>query len=264
MMVQILNVNNVLVSIIIIILNIFIIINTISSLPLPSSLPSHHYHHHYHLIIIIIVGKASSVKASECVDVDQICDPGQYITIFNDKSVCFDVPIDYYCYNGRCLLDCSNIASSSRRSYGYTSSCQGFQGNPCQSISIRDGPKSTKTGSMACTSSDTNHVKSPADCPKGSYGYDDTYTYGCYPCEAGTSRQQSDGLFSCLPCSVGLASGKGSGSCNSASTLNPFSRKSSKPTQKKSKRYPSPKPTRRRYIYRTHSPSRKPTNKKMN
>ena len=100
-------------------------------------------------------GKASGPAASKCVDVDQQCSPGQYIAVYSDKSVCYDAPINYYCYNGRCLYDCSTISSSaSSNSYSmYGSSCVGSTGNMCDSTYRSDGPRSSLTGATACTSS---------------------------------------------------------------------------------------------------------------
>jgi len=112
-------------------------------------------------------------------------------------------------------LDCSNIASSSINFFGYIRYCKGFTtGNACNPTSRYSGPRASKTGAMACTKTDPNHTPVPSDCPPGSFGFGNGFTFGCYPCEAGTSRTQSDALTTCSPCSVGLVSGKGSGTCN--------------------------------------------------
>ena len=187
---------------------------------------------------------------------DILCDPGQFYTKFNDKGVCAKVPIDHYCYNGRCLLDCSNIDSSCGSSHGYENSCRGTTGNKCQQTYDYYGPKSSQKGSMACTPTQVSHSHSPIDCPPGSYGYGNSLTFGCYPCAIGTARGQSDSLTSCSPCSVGLVSGKGSSACYD-SARSP----TATPSKKRAKSRPTQKPTRKRYIYRTHSPSHQPTRK---
>ena len=105
-------------------------------------------------------GKASGPTATKCVDVDQQCSPGQYITIYSDKSVCNDAPVNFYCYNGRCLYDCSTVSSSSiSNTYSmYGSSCVGTTGNVCDSTYRTDGLRATSTGATACTSSASGHT----------------------------------------------------------------------------------------------------------
>lgn len=120
-------------------------------------------------------GTASSQGSSECITVDQSCSPGEYLTIFADKSVCSAVPSNYYCFNGRCLYLCITISSTTINTYGtYGTSCIGNTGNICDASYSRTGPRSTLTGSTGCTSSaaitDSTYIPpKPTDCPAGNY-----------------------------------------------------------------------------------------------
>ena len=161
------------------------------------------------------VGKASIAGASSCVAVEQSCNPGQYLTIYSDRSVCYDAPINYYCYNGRCLYDCSTQSSASTSTYNmYGSACKGSTGNICDSSYRTNGPRSSKAGAMACTSSDPNHVSVPSDCPAGSAKPTSSFSYGCYPCQAGQYRGKTDDISTCSFCSNELVSGMGSDACS--------------------------------------------------
>ena len=106
-------------------------------------------------------GKASVSGASKCVDVDRKCSPGQYITVFADKSFCYDVPINYYCSNGRCLHDCSIILSAATRkphSNWQNLYCVGSTGNICDPSYRTDGPRASSRGATACTSSASGYI----------------------------------------------------------------------------------------------------------
>ena len=106
---------------------------------------------------------------------------------------------------------------------------------------------------MSCTSNIPSHNHSAADCPPGSFGYGKGYIYGCYPCQAGKYRLQSDPLGTCSNCPAGKFSTKGSAVCLEGSSTREIPTR--KPTIK-----PVRKPKRRHYVYQTHSPVRNPYN----
>ena len=203
------------------------------------------------IIIINVGGKASIGQSSTCKNVNVVCDPGQFVAAFKDKHYCSDVSPGKYCYNGRCLFDCSTLESSTGFLAGSISDntddlsfCQGSKGSICPWSENID---STYRSSMACTSKIQSHNHSAADCPPGSFGYGRGFIYGCYPCKVGQYRQQSDPLGTCSNCPAGKFSAKGSAVCSvgSSTVKTPTRKPASKPVKK----------PRRSYVYQTHSPS---------